>query len=153
MKYSLGSSKFLEEISSLSHSLFSSLSVHWSLRKAFFSLLAILWNSAFKWVYLSFSPLPFTSLLSSVIYKISSDNHFAFLHFFLWDGLDHCLLYNAVNLCPQFFRHSVYQTSSLESVTSTVGAWFRAYLNGLVVFPTLSNLSLNFAIRSSWSEP
>ena len=28
-----------------------------SLRKAFLSLLAILWNSAFKWVYFSFSPL------------------------------------------------------------------------------------------------
>ena len=26
-------------------------------------------------------------------------------------------------------------------------------LNGLVVFPTLFNLSLNLAIRSSWSEP
>ena len=26
-------------------------------------------------------------------------------------------------------------------------------LNGLVVFPTFFNLSLNFAIRSSWSEP
>jgi len=31
--------------------LFSSISLHWSLRKAFLSLLAILWNSAFKWVY------------------------------------------------------------------------------------------------------
>ena len=37
--------------------LFSSISLHWSLRKAFLSLLATLWNSAFKWVYLSFSPL------------------------------------------------------------------------------------------------
>ena len=36
--------------------LFSSISLHWSLRKDFFSLLAILWNSAFRWVYLSFSP-------------------------------------------------------------------------------------------------
>jgi len=36
--------------------LFSSISLHWSLRKAFLSLLAIPWNSAFKWVYLSFSP-------------------------------------------------------------------------------------------------
>ena len=35
--------------------LFSSLSLHWSLRKAFLSLLTILWNSAFKWEYLSFS--------------------------------------------------------------------------------------------------
>ena len=59
-----------------------SISLHWSLRKAFLSRLAILWNSAFKWVYLSFSPLPFTSLLFSAICKASSDNHFACLHFF-----------------------------------------------------------------------
>ena len=32
-----------------------------TLRIAFLSLLAILWNSTLKWVYLSFSPLPFTS--------------------------------------------------------------------------------------------
>ena len=31
----------------------------------------------------SFSPLPFTSLLFSAICKTSSENHFAFLHFFL----------------------------------------------------------------------
>ena len=65
--------------------LFSSISLHGSLRKAFLSLLAILWNSAFKCVYLSFSPLPFTSLLFSAICKAASENHFAFLHFFfLW---------------------------------------------------------------------
>ena len=34
--------------------LFSCISLHWSLRKALLSLLAILWNSAFKWEYLSF---------------------------------------------------------------------------------------------------
>ena len=62
--------------------LFSSISLHWSLRKGFFSLLAILWNSAFKWEYLSFSPWPFTSLVFSAVCKASSDNHFAFLHFF-----------------------------------------------------------------------
>ena len=39
-------------------------------------------SSAFKWVYLSFSPLPCASLLFSAICKASSDNHFAFLHFF-----------------------------------------------------------------------
>ena len=62
--------------------LFSSISLHWSLRKAS-SLLAILWNSVFRWVYLSFSALPFTSLLFSAICKGSSDNHCAFLCFFL----------------------------------------------------------------------
>jgi len=61
--------------------LFSSISLHWSLRKAL-SLLAILWNSAFRWVYICFSPLPFASLLFTAICKDSSDNHFAFLHFF-----------------------------------------------------------------------
>ena len=62
--------------------LFSSVSLHQSLRKAFLSLLAILWNSAFKWIYLSFSHLPFASLLFTAICKASSDRHFAFLHFF-----------------------------------------------------------------------
>ena len=61
--------------------LLSSISLHWSLRSAFLSLLTILWNYAFKYVYLSFSPLPFTSLLFSAICKASSDNHFAFPDF------------------------------------------------------------------------
>ena len=36
-----------------------------SLKKAFLSLLAILWSSAFSWVYLTLSPLPFASILFS----------------------------------------------------------------------------------------
>ena len=31
--------------------------------------------------------------------------------------------------------------------------WFRSYLNGLVIFPAFFSISLNLAIRSSWSEP
>ena len=60
---------------------FSSISLHWSMRKAFSSLRAIFWNSAFRWVYLSFSPLPLASLLFSAICQASSE-YFAFLHFF-----------------------------------------------------------------------
>ena len=37
-------------------------------------------NSAFRWVYLSFSPLPFAFLLYSAICKTSLDNHFAHLN-------------------------------------------------------------------------
>ena len=81
MKCSLGISDFLEEISSLPIMLFSSFSLHWSLRKAFLSPLAILWNSAFRLIYLSFSLLPFTSLLFSATFKASSDSHFAFFPF------------------------------------------------------------------------
>ena len=67
MKCSLAIFNFLEDISSLSHSI------------VFIYFFA---NSAFKWMYLSFSPLPFTCFLFSAISKASSDNHFAFLHFF-----------------------------------------------------------------------
>ena len=62
--------------------LFSSIALHWSLRKAFLSLHEILWNSAFRWVYLYFSPLPLASLIFTAICKASSDNYFAFLQFF-----------------------------------------------------------------------
>ena len=82
MKYSFGISNFPEEISSLPFLLLSSISLHCSYMKAFLFILAILQNTAFKWVYLFFSPSSFTSLLFSAICKASSDNHFAFVHFF-----------------------------------------------------------------------
>ena len=100
MKCSLGVSDFVEEISSVSHSIFS-VSLLGSLRKAFLSLLAILWNSEFRCLYLSFSPLLFTFLLFTAICKASLDSHFAFFAFLLHgDGLDPCLLYNVMNLRP-----------------------------------------------------
>ena len=61
--------------------LFSSISLHCSFKKSLLSFFAFLWNSAFSWVYLSLSPLLFASLLSSYIYKASSDNHFNCFHF------------------------------------------------------------------------
>ena len=48
--------------------LFSSISLHWSLRKAFLSLLAILWSSAFRWVQYAYS----ISFLFSFAFCISS---------------------------------------------------------------------------------
>ena len=50
--------------------LFSSISLHWSLRKAFLSLLAILWNSAFKWEYLSWWLLETVKDLPNLLYYI-----------------------------------------------------------------------------------
>ena len=79
---SLLSLLFLKRSPFFSIPLFSSISSHWPLRKTFLSLLAILWNSAVKWVYFSFSLLPLSSLVFSAICKASSDSHFAFLHFF-----------------------------------------------------------------------
>ena len=63
--------------------LFSSISLHWSLRKAFLPLLAIiLWNSAFKWEYLSFSLCFLLLFFSQLFLMPTSHSHFAFLHFF-----------------------------------------------------------------------
>ena len=81
-KCSLCVSNFLEEISSLSSSVVFLYFFALTLKKAFLSLLAILWNSAFRCLYLSFSPLLFASLLFTSICKASPDSHFAFLHFF-----------------------------------------------------------------------
>ena len=49
--------------------LFSSVSLHCSFKKAFLFLLAIPWNSAFSWVYLSLSPLPFALFFPRLFVK------------------------------------------------------------------------------------
>ena len=97
--------------------LFSSTSLHCSFKKAFFSLLAILWNSAYSWVYLSLSPLTFTSLLSSAIYKAVSDNHFAFLHFFL---LGMVLVTASCTVLQSFIHSSSIQFSSVVQLCRTL---------------------------------
>ena len=79
MKCSLGISNFLEEISSLSHSI------------VFLCFFALITEDGFLispgyslelCIQITFATLPFTSLLFSAICKASLDNHFAFLHFF-----------------------------------------------------------------------
>ena len=81
MKCSLVSPIFLKWSLVFPILLFSSFSLHFPLKKPFLSLLAILWNSAFRWVYLSFFLLPFAPVFSSAICNAFSDNHFALWYF------------------------------------------------------------------------
>ena len=81
MKCSLGISNFLEEISSLSHSVFFLCFFALITEEGFLISPCYSLEPAFKWVYLSFSPLPLASFFSTIC-KASSDNHFAFLHLF-----------------------------------------------------------------------
>ena len=103
--------------------LFSSIYLHCSFKTAFLSLIAILWNSAFRWVYLSISPWTFTSLLFSAICKASSDYHFAFFIFFLFGMV---LITAACTILLQTSIHSSSGTLPSRSnalnlfVTSTV---------------------------------
>ena len=76
----LVSLNFLEELSSLSHSIDFFYFFALITEKGFLISPCILWNSAFRWVYLSFSPFPLC--LFSAIFKPHLDYHFAFLHFF-----------------------------------------------------------------------
>ena len=81
MKCSFVISNFLEEISSLSHSIvflhfFALITEVGFLISPCYSLELFIQMGIFE-----FSALPFTSVLYSAICKASSDNHFAFLHF------------------------------------------------------------------------
>ena len=83
MKCSLGISHFLEEISSLSYSIVLLYVFALTSKEGFLISPCYSLELCIKWVYLSFFfPLPLASLLFIAICKASSDNHFAFLHFF-----------------------------------------------------------------------
>ena len=125
MKCSLGISKFFKRSLIFPILLFSYISLHWSLRKAFLSLLAILWNSAFKWVYLSFSPLLFASLLFTAICKASSDSHFAVLNFFFLGMV-------LIPISCTMSRTSVHSSSGTLSVRATRLLHIRILLEDIV---------------------
>ena len=74
MKCFLGISNFLEEISSLSHSVVFLSFFALIAEEGFLSLLAILWNSAFRCLYLSFSPFLFASLLFTAFHSRAKAN-------------------------------------------------------------------------------
>ena len=73
---------FLEEISSLSHSIVSLYFFALITEEGFLISPCYSLEPSFKWVYLSFSSLLFASLLFTALCKASSDSHFSFLHFF-----------------------------------------------------------------------
>ena len=112
MKCSFDISNFPEEISSLSHSI---------VFLYFFALiadeglplpLAILWNSAFRCLYLSFSSLLFASLFFTAICKASPDGHFAVLHFFSMGMV-------LIAVSRTMSRTSVYSSSGTLSIKSS----------------------------------
>ena len=99
MKCFLGISNFLRRSLVSPILLFSSISLHCSLKKTLLSLLVSLWNSAFTWVYLFLSPLPFTSFLSC-LWSLLRQPLWLPAFLFLGVGFGHYLLYNVTNLCP-----------------------------------------------------
>ena len=146
MKFSFDASHFLEILYILSHSIIFLHFWHCSLRKAFFSLRATLWNCAFKLVYLSFSPCLLLFFFSQLFVRPSQTTILPFLHFFSLG------MFLATSSCT-VWQTSVRSSSGILSIRSNplklfvistvqwLGIWLRSYLNGLVVFPTFFNLS------------
>ena len=80
--------------------LFFSISLHWSLRKAFLSLLAVLWNSAFRWIYIFFSFLLCLLLLffSQLFVRSPQTPILLFCISFSWEWFWSHVLCNVLNL-------------------------------------------------------
>ena len=148
MKYSLGSSNFLEEISRVSIVFFSSISLHCSLKKTFLYLLAVLWtllSDGYIFLFLLCLSLLFFSQLFG---RPPQTTILPFCISFL-GGMVLITASCAMALCLSDLIPWIYLSLPLYNCN----IWFRSHLNGLLVFPTFLNLSLNFSIRSSWSEP
>ena len=129
--------------------LFPSISLYCSLKKAFFSLLDILWNSAYRWVYLSFIPLPSASLLFSAICKTT------FLHFFF------LVIVLVTTSCTMFWTSVDSSSGTLSDLIPSVYLSLPLYNNKgydlgytwMVQWFSLLSLSVNLAISSLSSEP
>ena len=138
MKYSLGISDFLEEISSLSHSVaflcfFPLITEEGFIISPCYSLeLCILMGISFL------SPLPFVSFLFSAICKTSLANHFSFFHFF-------------------FFRIILITTSCYSVMNSVLPVnlqdWFLLGWTGLISLQSkwLSGVSSNTIVQKDQS--
>ena len=151
--YLLVSLIFLNRSLVFSILLFSSISLHWSLRKAFLSPLAILWNSAFKWVYLSF--LLYLSLLFfwQLFVRPPQTTILPFCISLPW-GWSWSLPPVQCQEPPSIIIQALCLSDLIPWLCfSLPKGFYRSYLSGLVIFPTFFKLILNLAIRSSWCEP
>ena len=111
MKQFIVISNLLKEISSLCHYI-ASIFLHCLLKKVLLSLFAILWNSAFRWVYIFLFLLCLSFLFFSQLFvNSSSDNHFAFSHFFFWG----VVLITTSCIMLQTSIHSSSGTASIKS--------------------------------------
>ena len=67
---------------------------------------------------------------------------FSFL--FHGDGLDPCLLYNVMNLIPQFIRHLVYQIQALKSISHFHCIIIRDFIQDIAAWSSGSPYFLQF---------
>ena len=99
--------------------LFSSISLHWLLRKAFLSLYSLELCIHMGISFLFSFAFHFSSF-HSYLYSLLRQPLCLFALLFHGDGLDPCLLCNVTNFYPQFIRHSIRFSPLNLFLTSTV---------------------------------
>ena len=77
-----------------SHYIFSSISLQRSLRNAFLPLLSILWNSPFRWVYLSFSKVRCLLLMPQINILLYHNQLKIYLILMIYTNITPILLYS-----------------------------------------------------------
>ena len=150
MKCSLGVSHFLEEISSLSHSVV--FLYFFALIKGRLSyLLLLFFGTLHSNGYIFPFLLCFLLLFFSQLFvRPPQTTILLFCISFSW-GWSCSLSPVKCHEPPSIVHQALYQIKSLKSISHF--HCFRSYLNGLMIFLTFFNFSLNLAIRSSRSEP
>ena len=152
MKRSLGISNSLKRSLVFPILLFSSVSLHCSLKKDFLFLLSILWNSAFNWVYLSFSLLFFSHLFVRPPQTTTLPPCISFSWGWCWSPSP-VQCYKTLSIVLQALLLDLIPWIYSSLLLYNHKRFDLGCMNGLVVFPTFFSLSLNFIIKSSWSEP
>ena len=104
--------EFFKEISSLSHSVVSLYFFALIAEEGFLISPCYSLEFCIQMVYLSFCPLIFTSLLFTAIGKVSSDSHFAFLHFFFFEMV-------LIPVSCTMSRTSIHSSSGTLSIRSS----------------------------------
>ena len=137
--------------------LVSSIFMHCLLKKAFFSLLTIFWNSGFSWMHLSLSPLLLLLFFLQLFVKPLQITTLPFCFFFFpLEWVFSLLLVQHYRPLSTFLQ-AYYLLGLIPwiylSPQMHIHWGFKSYLAGLMVFPHFFSLSLHFAMRNWWSEP
>ena len=142
--------------------LFYSISLHCSLKKALFSLLAILWNSAFSWVCLSLYPL--LLFLAHFSRSVMSDSlwpmdcsipgfpvHYQFLEFLKLMSIESVMLPNHLILyCPLLLLPSIFPSITVFSKESVLHIrWPKYWSFSISPFNEYSGL---ISFRMDWLD-